>query len=71
METEINGIIIKGKVFEIAERGCSHCAFGYELLKDNGTCPVKEICTIMPYTNAEKDNCFRFSHELTDKLKGK
>lgn len=68
METKINGIIIEGKVFEIAERGCFHCAFGYELLKDNDTCPVKEICEIFPYPNAEKDKCFRFSQELTDKI---
>lgn len=68
---KINGIIIEGKVFEIAARGCFACAFGYELLKDNGTCPVKEICEIFPYPNEEKDNCFRFSQELTDKINEK
>lgn len=72
METEINGIILKGKVFEVSEGGCFKCAFGYDLLnKDCDTCRVKEICEIMPYPNPEKDNCFRFSPELTDKLKGK
>ena len=72
METEINGIILNGKVFEVSEGGCFHCAFGYDLLKeDSGSCPVKEICEIFPYPNEEKDNRFRFSPELTDKLKGK
>lgn len=72
MKTEINGIIIKGKVFEVSERGCFHCAFGYDLLKgDSGSCPVKEICEIFPHPNEEKDNCFRYSHELTDKINKK
>lgn len=72
MKTEINGIIIKGKVFEITERGCFHCVFGHDLLKeDSGSCPVKEICEIFPYPNEEKDNCFRFSQELTDKINEK
>lgn len=68
---EINGIILKGKVFEVSEGGCFECAFGYDLLKSNSSCFVKEICEIMPYPNPEKDNCFRFSPELTDKLKDK
>lgn len=67
---KLNGIIIDGKVYEIAERGCFHCAFGYNLLTDEKGCPVKEICSIFPCPNPEKDNCFRFSQILTDKLNG-
>lgn len=68
---EINGIILKGKVFEVSDRGCFHCAFGYNLLKSNRGCLVKEICEIFPYPNEEKDNCFCYSPELTDKINEK
>lgn len=65
---KINGIIIDGEVYTLSEGGCFKCDFFRNTLI--GSCPVKEICTIMPYPNAEKDNCFRFSPELTEKLKG-
>ena len=61
------GLIINGKVYKLSEGGCLKCDFFRSTVMP---CPVKEICTTMPYPNAEKDNCFRFSQELTEKLKG-
>lgn len=68
MREEIYGIIKDGKVYELAEGGCLKCDFFNSTVMP---CPIKELCTTMPYPNAEKDNCFRFSQELTDKLNGK
>lgn len=62
----LNGLIINGKVYTLSEGGCLKCDFFRNSLL--GSCHVKEICTTMPYPNAEKDNCFRYSQELTDKL---
>lgn len=61
------GLIIDGKVYELTEGSCFKCDFF-----GNGIerCPVKETCTALPYPTEEKDNCFRYSPELTDKLKG-
>lgn len=67
METNLNGIILEGKVYKLSEGGCLKCNFFNNTVMP---CLVNEICTTMPYPNAEKDNCFRFSPELTEKLKG-
>lgn len=67
MGTNLNGIIIDGKVYKLSEGGCLKCDFFHSTVMP---CPVNEICTTMPYPEAEKDNCFRFSPELTEKLKG-
>lgn len=61
MKTEINGIIIAGKVYEripeTSDCGCEDCA-----LKDT-ICNLEDYCIVT--------SChFRFSPELTDKLKG-
>lgn len=69
MKTDLNGIIIEGKVYKLSEGGCYVCHFFRSAL--TGVCPVKELCTTMPYPNEEKENCFRFSQELTDKINEK
>lgn len=60
---KINGIIIEDKAYKLSEGGCFKCDFFRNTL--TGSCPVKEICTIIPYPNEEKDNCFRYSPEKT------
>lgn len=56
----INGIIIGGKVYEVIRGECNkHCPFWSDKLCQD----------ILPYCSANK--CyFRYSPELTDKLKG-
>ena len=68
METNFNGIIIDGKIYALSEGGCLKCDFFHSTVMP---CPVNEICTTMPYPNAEKDNCFQYSQELTDKINKK
>lgn len=63
---KINGIIKDGRVYELSEGGCFKCEFFNNTLV--GSCPVKELCTIMPYPEEGKDNCFRYSPELTERL---
>lgn len=68
MKTEINGIIIEGKVYEVSDGGCFKCTFFH-----NAIIPLscEEICGKFPCPNPEKDNCFRYSQTLTDKLNDK
>lgn len=63
---KINGIIKDGRVYELSDGGCFKCDFFNNTLV--GSCPVKELCTTMPYPDAEKDNCFRYSPSLTERL---
>lgn len=60
METEINGIIIAGKVYEVlAEKEYKSCK-GCDLF-DPYPCKMNRVCTVL--------RCiFCFSPELTDKL---
>lgn len=62
---KINGICIDGKFYELSEGGCFKCAFFH-----NALIPLscQELCAQFPYPNPEKDNCFRYSPKLTDKL---
>nr|DAU91904.1 MAG TPA: hypothetical protein [Caudoviricetes sp.] len=64
----IYGIILNGKVYEVSEGGCFKCAFFH-----NALIPLscEAFCVAMPNPNPEKDNCFRFSQELTDKINNK
>lgn len=60
METEINGIIIMGKVYELLPedrvQSCDGCSlYGVK------SCNMNDYCT-------EKHCIFRYSPELTDKL---
>lgn len=58
----MNGIIINGKVYELAPGGCFKCSLV-------SICKVgEEFCNGFPYPDPEKDNCFRYSQPLTDKL---
>lgn len=66
---KINGIIISGKVYEVANSGkTSPCM----------QCVLHNECDKFDYEHHTKDFCiknlgdlhFRFSPELTDKLKG-
>ena len=63
---KINGIIKDGRVYELSEGGCFKCEFFTNRFDD--ACPVKELCTIMPYPEEGKDNCFRYSPYLTERL---
>lgn len=57
---KINGIIINGKVYEVVKGECNrHCAFWNDKLCKKWL----SYCT-------ERSCIFRFSPELTDKLKG-
>lgn len=63
MKTEINGIIIMGKVYEslpeVREQSCDECSlFGVK------SCNMSAYCT-------DKHCIFVYSSELTDKLNGK
>lgn len=63
METNLNGIIIDGKVYEAKEtdeQSCLKC----DLIEEDGGCPCRDYCF-----NIGRCNIFRFSPELTDKLK--
>lgn len=57
------GIIISGKVYELSERGCMNCDL-FDLCERESAI----FCQGFPYPNPEKDNCFRFSQSLTEKL---
>lgn len=60
METNLNGIIIDGEIFEVIKGECNkHCAFWND-----------KLCENMLWYCAEKSCYFRFSPELTEKLKG-
>lgn len=63
METEINWIIIEGKVYEVlSEKEYKSCK-GCDLF-DPFPCGMNRVCTVL--------RCiFRFSPELTDKLNKK
>ena len=60
------GILWEGKFYELSERGCAHC----DLYK-NACYDGIELCDGFPFPNPEKDHCFRFSQEITDKINGK
>lgn len=63
----LNGIIIRGKVYETVGKGqhnCSDCAL-YDHCKAKGCNTV--ACDVFGYGNY----IFRFSQELTDKLNSK
>lgn len=62
MGTEINGIILNGRVYEaIPEKEYKSCK-GCDLF-DPYPCKMNRVCTVL--------RCiFRFSPELTNKLKG-
>lgn len=60
MWTKLNDIIINGEVFETIKGECNrHCAFWNDKLCEN----ILWYCT-------EKSCYFRYSPELTDKIKG-
>lgn len=60
---KINGIIIDGKVYEAIktdEQSCLKC----DLIEEDGGCPCRDYCFYLG-----RYNIFRYSPELTDKLK--
>ena len=65
----LNGICIDGKFYELAAGGCFNCDLYKEC--DKGKFCGSEFCVNFPYPDPEKDNCFRFSQEITDKINGK
>lgn len=61
---KINGIIIDGKAYEAKEtdgQSCLKC----DLIEEDGGCHCRDYCF-----NLGRCNIFRYSPELTDKLKG-
>lgn len=59
---KLNAIVIEGKVYELSSGGCFKCSLVSKC--KNGA----EFCMGFPYPDPEKDNCFRYSQPLTDKL---
>lgn len=58
---KINGICIKGRFYEaLAEKDCKDCDY------DNDVLTCRRVCDLC----YEWDCAFRYSPELTDKLKG-
>lgn len=62
---ELNGIIFCGKVYEAAD-GEGHSCLTCDLIDDAGDCICRDFCF-----NQGRNNIFRFSQELTDKINGK
>lgn len=64
---KINGIIISGKVYEIVETGtlitCKECAFQKRCREIDVPCADK-------FLTGNRTAIYRYSPELTDKLKG-
>lgn len=58
----LNGIIIDGAVYLTAERGCLYCHVAHICEQRNA-----DFCNGFPQPNYEKDVCFRFSPEQTEK----
>lgn len=64
METEINGIIIDGKVYQAVDKGSRHC-FDCDLY-DKCNVLFADVCNM--FSAGEKAKLFRHSQQLTDKL---
>lgn len=60
---KINGIIIEGKVY-VAEKAKSITCLQCDLVEEDGGCVAPEQCFRLG-----SRNIFRYSQELTDKLK--
>lgn len=63
METNLNGIIIDGKVYEAIPANGEESCKGCPSFQGRG-CSLAKYCTIFD------DSFIRFSPELTEKLKG-
>lgn len=63
METDLNGIIIDGKVYEATKTDCASCIL-CDLIQEDGGCPCVGLCT-----DIGRNNIFRYSQKLTEKLK--
>lgn len=62
---KINGIIENGKIYKAVE-GNEYSCLNCDLMDNTGMCDAKDYCLSLG-----KYNYFRYSPELTDKLKGK
>lgn len=58
----MNGIILNGKVFEAIDSKESSCLY-CDMIDDRGMCDFKEFCF-----NQGRNNIFRFSQSLTEKI---
>ena len=59
---KLNAIVVDGKVYELSSGDCFKCSLVRKC--ENGA----EFCISFPCPDPEKDNCFRYSQSLTDKL---
>lgn len=59
---KINGIIADGKIYA-AEETDEHSCLKCDLIEEDGGCPCRDYCF-----NLGRNNIFRYSPELTDKL---
>ena len=58
----MNGIIIDGKVYE-SVAGEKHSCLRCDMIDDRGSCDFRDFCYELG-----RNNIFRFSQTLTDKL---
>ena len=61
----MNGIIIDDKVYEATESKEDSC-LTCDLIDDRSECPCRDFCF-----EQGRNNIFRYSQSLTDKLNGK
>lgn len=62
---KINGIIIEGKIFVATGTNNSSCLM-CDLIEEDSSCPCRNYCFYI----GGYYNCFRYSPELTERLKG-
>lgn len=63
METEINGVIIEGKVYKATQERTKNSCLGCDFFPKRPNCEIIGFC--------KKLHCiFHYSPELTEKLKG-
>lgn len=67
MKTNFNGIVLNGKFYEAVRGECKDCAL-QEQCKDNDL--FNDLCNYFEGYNINSTRIFRFSPELTEKLKG-
>lgn len=67
MEINLNGIVLNGKFYKAVRGECKDCAL-QEQCKENDL--FNNLCNYFENYKINNARIFRFSPELTDKLKG-
>lgn len=65
MNTDINAIIIDGKVYEAVKGECQDCALRMQCREED---VFNEFCNFFEGYNIRNAHNFRYSQSLTDKL---